>query len=78
MFKLLKPRAKPPIVPVCPYCGAKNIALGSHARKGDIAICDGCCRPAMIEVKPLRLRKPKNRKEAQVCDSALEIVKKEV
>jgi hypothetical protein len=68
-------------VPVCPYCQANNNALsGKHAnpRNGDIAICAECCHASVIKVNPIRLCKPKNRKEAKWCDGALEMIKKEI
>lgn len=66
-------------IPVCPYCEANNNALSGNSkpRNGDIAICYTCCRASVIKVNPVRLLKPRNRKEARWCDEALEMVKRD-
>ena len=60
-------------VPSCPYCGkASNCLDGSvKYRRGDSAVCWGCRQTAMIEVDPLRLRKPETGEEKKWCAEAL-------
>ena len=62
----------PTEVPKCPYCGRASNCLGGNIkhRKGDLAICWGCRQTAMIEVDPLRLRKPYGHVEEELCEGA--------
>ncbi len=60
-------------VPVCPYCEARNPLLSGPTKphNGDLAICASCHEAAMIEVDPLRLRKPETGEEKKWCAEAL-------